>query len=55
MTLIEETNNGEITDELKVIASREGVEAEKLRRLVARGMVVVPRNEKRETGEEEKY
>ena len=49
MTLIEETNNGIITDELKVIAEREGVEAEKVRRLVARGMVVVPRNERRET------
>ncbi|NJF24243.1 phosphomethylpyrimidine synthase ThiC [Thermococcus sp. Bubb.Bath] len=44
MTQIEEARKGVITEEMKFVAEREGIDAEKLRRNVARGYTVIFRN-----------
>ena len=49
-TLMEDARRGKAPDWLKDVAKYEGIELEKLIRLIARGEVVVPRNVKREDG-----
>ncbi|NPA47763.1 MAG: phosphomethylpyrimidine synthase ThiC [Thermococci archaeon] len=44
MTQLEEARRGRITDEVRFIAEREGVDPEKLRRSVAKGHTVIFRN-----------
>jgi phosphomethylpyrimidine synthase len=44
MTQIESARKGIITDEIKIVAKNEFVEEEKLRDLLAKGMVVIPAN-----------
>ncbi|AEH24313.1 phosphomethylpyrimidine synthase ThiC [Pyrococcus yayanosii] len=44
MTQMEEAKRGVITEELKFIAEREGISAEKLRRSIAKGHTVIFRN-----------
>ncbi|MBP1913055.1 phosphomethylpyrimidine synthase [Thermococcus stetteri] len=44
MTQLEEARKGIITEEMKFIAEREGIDAEKLRRNVAKGYTVIFRN-----------
>lgn len=44
MTQLEEARRGVITEEMKFIAEREGISAEKLRRSVAKGHTVIFRN-----------
>ncbi|MCD6146107.1 MAG: phosphomethylpyrimidine synthase ThiC, partial [Methanosarcinales archaeon] len=44
MTQLDSARRGEITDEIRDAAEGEGIDAEKLRRLVASGHVVIPRN-----------
>ncbi|MDI3474794.1 MAG: phosphomethylpyrimidine synthase [Thermococcaceae archaeon] len=44
MTQLEEARRGVITEEMKFIAEREGIDAEKLRRNVAKGYTVIFRN-----------
>jgi phosphomethylpyrimidine synthase len=46
---MEEAKKGNITEEMKAVARSEGLSPEKIRRLVAEGRVVIPRNVKRET------
>ncbi len=48
MTLMERAGR-EITPEIRHVAQEEGADAEKLRRLVAKGRVVIPKNKKRDT------
>ncbi|GAB4301281.1 MAG: phosphomethylpyrimidine synthase ThiC [Desulfuromonadia bacterium] len=47
MTQIERARQGEITPEMEMIAGREGIEPDELRRRVADGTVVIPRNRNR--------
>jgi len=49
MTLMEETSRGRVPQEIEVAAKREGIEPEKLARLLAKGRVVIPRNLRRES------
>ncbi len=44
MTLLDRAQSLEITEEIRCVAEAEGIDAEKLRRLVAAGRVVIPRN-----------
>ncbi len=44
MTILERAKNGEITDEIRIVAEEEGLEVEELRNLIAGGKVVIPRN-----------
>lgn len=44
MTQLEEARKGVVTEEMKFIAEREGIDAEKLRRNVAKGYTVIFRN-----------
>ncbi len=44
MTLLDSARNHEITEEIRCVAEAEGIDAEKLRRLVAAGRVVIPGN-----------
>ena len=44
MTLLDHAQSREITDEIRQAAETEGIDAEKLRRLVASGRVVIPKN-----------
>ncbi|AEC51012.1 Thiamine biosynthesis protein (thiC) [Pyrococcus sp. NA2] len=44
MTQIEDAKRGVITEEMKFIAEREGIDPEKLRKLVAKGYTVIFRN-----------
>ncbi|AMQ18075.1 phosphomethylpyrimidine synthase ThiC [Thermococcus peptonophilus] len=44
MTQLEEARKGSITEEMKFIAEREGIDTEKLRRNVAKGYTVIFRN-----------
>lgn len=44
MTQLDSARRGEITDEIRYAAEAERIDAEKLRRLVASGRVVIPRN-----------
>ncbi len=44
MTQIENARKGIITDEMKIVAKNEFVEEEKLRDLLAKGMIVIPAN-----------
>ncbi len=44
MTLLDRACSLEITEEIRCVAEAEGIDAEKLRRLVAAGRVVIPRN-----------
>jgi phosphomethylpyrimidine synthase len=48
MTLMQEAMNGRVPSEIKAVADREGIEPEKLARLVAAGRAVLPRNIRRE-------
>ncbi len=48
MTLIEDAKKGVISDFVKKAAEYEGIEAEKLIRLISHGYVVLPKNVKRE-------
>jgi len=48
MTLMQEAMNGRVPSEIKAVADREGIEAEKLARLVAAGRAVLPRNIRRD-------
>lgn len=48
MTLIEEARKKKADDFVKICAKEEGIEVEKLLRLIAKGHVVIPRNVKRE-------
>ncbi|MCK4651851.1 MAG: phosphomethylpyrimidine synthase ThiC, partial [Methanosarcinales archaeon] len=42
MTLLDRARSHEITEEIRCVAEAEGIDAEKLRRLVAAGRVVIP-------------
>ncbi|MCK4811191.1 MAG: phosphomethylpyrimidine synthase ThiC [Methanosarcinales archaeon] len=44
MTLLDRARSHEITEEIRCVAEAEGIDAEKLRRLVAAGRVVIPGN-----------
>ena len=44
VTLLDRVRNHEITEEIRCVAEAEEINAEKLRRLVAAGRVVIPRN-----------
>ncbi len=48
MTLMQEAMNGRVPSEIKAVADREGIEPEKLARLVAAGRAVLPRNIRRD-------
>jgi phosphomethylpyrimidine synthase len=48
MTLIEDARKGVVTDFVKKAAEYEGIEAEKLIRLISHGYVVLPKNVRRE-------
>ena len=48
MTQMELARNGKITKEIKAVASAEKIEAEQIRRGVASGRIVIPKNVKRE-------
>ncbi len=47
MTLIEDAKKGRTPHEVEIVARKEGVDPEKLTRLLARGRVVIPRNVRR--------
>lgn len=47
MTLIEDAEKGKTPPEVEIVARKEGVDPEKLLRLLARGRVVIPRNARR--------
>jgi phosphomethylpyrimidine synthase len=47
MTLIEDAKKGKTPHEVEIVARKEGVDPEKLTRLLARGRVVIPRNVRR--------
>jgi phosphomethylpyrimidine synthase len=47
MTLIEDAKKGKTPPEVEIVAKKEGVDPEKLLRLLARGRVVIPRNARR--------
>ncbi|RLF24430.1 MAG: phosphomethylpyrimidine synthase [Thermoprotei archaeon] len=47
-TQLEEAKAGRVTEEMKIVAREEGVEVERLRRLIANGRVIIPRNVNRE-------
>lgn len=49
MTQIEEAKKGNITPEMKYVAEKENIEAEKLRKNVANGRIVIPKNKHRNT------
>ncbi|ENN96273.1 phosphomethylpyrimidine synthase ThiC [Methanocaldococcus villosus KIN24-T80] len=49
MTQITEAKKGNITEEMKVVAKNEGIDEEKLRRYIAKGYVVIPKNINRDT------
>jgi len=46
-TLLERAQSGQITDDLKIVAQDEAIEAETLRDRVAAGRVVIPKNNRR--------
>ncbi|MCR3882818.1 phosphomethylpyrimidine synthase ThiC [Methanotrichaceae archaeon M04Ac] len=48
MTIIEDAKKGKTPPEVEAVARKEGVDPEKLARLVARGRAVIPRNVRRE-------
>lgn len=48
MTQLEDARQGKITDAMKRVAIEEGLSPEKIRELVARGLVVIPKNKTRE-------
>ena len=48
MTIIEDAEKGKTPPEVEAVARKEGVDPEKLARLVARGRAVIPRNVRRE-------
>ncbi|MHC1631619.1 MAG: phosphomethylpyrimidine synthase ThiC [Methanotrichaceae archaeon] len=48
MTLIKDARKGQITEEVKLVAAQEGIDPDKLRRLVAKGRVAIPRNVRRQ-------
>ena len=48
LTIVEEARAGKVTDEMKLIADVEGVDPERLRRLIASGRVAVLRNVRRQ-------
>jgi phosphomethylpyrimidine synthase len=48
MTIIEDAKKGKTPPEVEAVARKEGVDPEKLARLVARGRAVIPRNVSRE-------
>lgn len=48
MTLIEDAEKGKTPPEVEIVAKKEGIDPEKLLRLLARGRVVIPRNARRE-------
>jgi len=48
MTLIEDVKKGKTPPEVEIVAKNEGVNPEKLLRLLAQGRVVIPRNARRE-------
>ena len=48
MTLIEDAKKGKTPPEIETVARKEGVDPDKLLRLLARGRVVIPRNARRE-------
>lgn len=47
MTQLEAARKGIITEEMKEVAKREGIEAEELRQRIAKGTVIIPRNKNR--------
>jgi len=51
MTLMQEASRGRVPREIEEVAKREGLEPEKLARLVAQGRVVIPRNAHRSVTE----
>jgi phosphomethylpyrimidine synthase len=44
MTIIESARSGKVTDEIRVVAEDEGIDADELRDKVAQGEVVIPKN-----------
>ncbi|MBC7081779.1 MAG: phosphomethylpyrimidine synthase ThiC [Thermoplasmatales archaeon] len=44
MTIMEEAKRGKVTDEIKEVAKKEGIEKEVVMRRVAEGKIVIPRN-----------
>lgn len=44
MTQISDAKNGVITEEMKIVAKNEGVEPEYIRKMVAKGRIVIPKN-----------
>ena len=48
MTQLEDARQGKITEAMKLVAKEENVSAEKIRDLVSRGFVVIPKNKNRE-------
>ncbi|EHP85698.1 phosphomethylpyrimidine synthase [Methanotorris formicicus] len=49
MTQMIDAKNGTITKEMEFVAKEEGIEIDKLRRLIAKGYVVIPKNISRNT------
>ncbi len=49
MTQMDDAKNGIITEEMKIVAEKEKIDIEKLRKLIAKGYVVIPKNVNRET------
>ena len=48
MTILEDANNGKITDAMKQVAAYEGIDAETIRGRVAKGQIVIPKNRQRD-------
>ena len=49
MTQMDDAKNGIITEEMKIVAEKEKIDVEKLRRLIAKGYVVILKNVNRDT------
>src|SRR5660397_17327 len=43
-TLMEMANSGIVTKEIKSVAAKEGVDAQTVRKLLAQGLIAIPRN-----------
>ena len=48
MTIMEDANNGKITDAMKQVAYYEGIDVEIIRGRVANGQIVIPKNRQRD-------
>ena len=44
ITLMENSKTGSITEEVRIVAAKEGIDEDKVRKLVAEGLLVIPKN-----------